>query len=67
MKYIDIDPIAEVRRNRELLLETHGGMDNLLKRMDKERPTLEKRGWKFVSIDGIIAKKHAAAVQEENS
>lgn len=28
--YIDADPVAEVRRNRELLLEKYGGIDGLL-------------------------------------
>ena len=58
MKYIDIDPIAEVRQNRELLLEKHGGIEGLLKHMNEERPKLEQQGWKFVSIEDIIAKKH---------
>lgn len=59
MQYIDIDPIAEVRRNRELLLEKHGGIDGLLKHMDEERPELEKQGWKFMTVDEILAKKRA--------
>jgi hypothetical protein len=34
MDYIDSDPVAEVRRNRELLLEIYGGIDGLHKHMD---------------------------------
>ncbi|MCL2096477.1 MAG: hypothetical protein FWH10_06185 [Oscillospiraceae bacterium] len=59
MKYIDTDPVTEVRRNRELLLEKHGGIEGLLKHMDTERPKLEQQGWKFVSIEDIIAKKNS--------
>ena len=53
-----IDPISEVRHNRELLLEKHGGIKGLHKHMDKERPRLEKQGWKFVSVEEVKAKKH---------
>ena len=57
MTYIDIDPIAEVRRNRELLLEKYGGLDGLHKHMDEERPELEKQGWQFITVDEVLAKK----------
>jgi len=57
MAYIDDDPVTEVRRNRELLLEKYGGIDGLHKHMDEERPELEKRGWTFVSVEEILAKK----------
>ena len=57
MTYIDIDYVAEVRRNRELLLEKHGGIDGLHKHMEEERPELEKQGWKFVSVEEVLAKK----------
>ena len=50
--------IAEVRRNRELLLEKYGGIDGLHKHMDEERPKLEKLGWKFASIQEVLGKKH---------
>jgi hypothetical protein len=59
MTYIDTDPVAEVRRNREALLKQYGGIDGLHKHMDEERPELEKRGWKFMPIEEILAKKHA--------
>jgi hypothetical protein len=49
MKYLDTDPITEVRQNRELLLEIYGSIDGLHKHMDEERPKLEKQGWKFLS------------------
>jgi hypothetical protein len=58
MEYLDINPVAEVRRNRELLLEMYGGIDGLHKHMDEERPLLEQQGWVFTSIEEILAKKH---------
>ena len=57
MTYIDVDPVAEIRHNRELLLVGHGGMDGLHKYMDEERPKLEKQGWVFVSVEEVLAKK----------
>ena len=57
MTYVEIDPITEVRRSRELLLEKYGGIDGLHKHMDDERPKLEKQGWKFVSVEEVLAKK----------
>jgi len=50
MTYIDTDIVAEVRHNRELLLEQHGGIDGLHKYMDENKAKLEAEGWKFVSI-----------------
>lgn len=64
MNYMDIDPVAEVRRNRELLLEKYGGIEGLHKHMDEERPKLEQQGWKFVSVEDIIAKKRFRAGKE---
>jgi hypothetical protein len=58
--YTDVDPVAEVRRNRELLLEMYGGIDGLLQHMEEERPKLEQQGWKFISAEEVRAKKHAA-------
>ena len=66
MLYIDIDPIAEVRRNRELLLEKYGGIEGLHKHMDYERPKLEALGWKFISTEEILAKKYAKVSVEKN-
>jgi hypothetical protein len=57
MDYLDIDPVAEVRRNRELLLEKYGGIEGLHKHMDEERPKLEEQGWKFITVEEILAKK----------
>ncbi|MDR2759375.1 MAG: hypothetical protein LBB78_08340 [Spirochaetaceae bacterium] len=57
------DPIiAEVRRNREKLLEIYGGVDGLHKHMDDERPQLEKDGWHFVTSEEITAlqRRHEA-------
>lgn len=53
----NIDPITEVRRNRELLLEKYGGIDGLHKHMEEEKPKLEKLGWVFISVEEILAKK----------
>jgi len=50
MTYIDTDIVAEVRHNRELLLEQHGGIDGLHRYMDENKAKLEAEGWKFVSI-----------------
>ena len=55
----NIDPVAEVRHNRELLLEKYGGIEGLRKHMDEERPKLKEQGWKFVTLDEVIAKKNA--------
>ena len=57
MTYLDTDIVAEVRRNRELLLEKYNGIDGLHKHMDDERPKLQKQGWKFVSIEDVLARK----------
>jgi len=57
MTYIDVDPVAEVRRNRELLLERYGGIDGLHKHMEEERLELEKKGWTFISIEEVLMKK----------
>ena len=59
MTCFDIDIVAEVRRNRELLLEKYGGIDGLHKHMDEERPKLENQGWKFVSVEEVLANKLA--------
>ena len=61
MTYIDVDPVAEIRHNRELLFERHGGMVGLHKYMDEERPKLEKQGWIFVSVEEVLAKKRERA------
>ena len=65
MLYIDNDPVAEVRRNREFLLEKYGGIEGLHKHMDDERPKLEAQGWKFISTEEILAKKYAKAIIAE--
>ena len=67
MKYIDTDPVAEVRRNRELLLEKYGGIDGLHKHMDAERQEWEKRGWQFVTVEEVLAKKHTRVATRDKS
>jgi hypothetical protein len=58
MKCLDTDIIAEVRQNREQLLEKYGGIDGYLKHLAEERPQLEKEGWKFISIDEVRSRNH---------
>jgi hypothetical protein len=65
MTYVDIDPVTEVRRNRAALLEKYGGIEGLHKHMDEERPELERQGWKFVTIEEILAKKQKPVQDEE--
>jgi hypothetical protein len=57
MTYVDTNPVAEVRRNRVELLQKYGGIDGLHKYMDEERPELEKQGWRFISVEEILARK----------
>ena len=61
MTYIDIDPVAEVRHNREALLEKYGDIEGLHKHMDEERAELEKQGWKFITLEEVLAKKRERA------
>ena len=56
MAYVKNNPITEVRHNREQLLEKYGGIDGLHQHMDAERPKLEAQGWKFVSVEEVLAK-----------
>jgi hypothetical protein len=47
MIYYEDDIVAEVRRNREELLEEHGGIEGYLKYLKEQRPKHEMQGWKF--------------------
>jgi hypothetical protein len=58
MKYYDTDIIAEVREARRALLREYGGIEGLHKHMDEERPLLEAQGWKFITIEEVLMKKH---------
>ena len=58
MTYIDNDYVAQVRRNRELLLLKHEGIGVLYEQMEKERAELEEQNWKFISLEEVLAKKH---------
>jgi len=51
MKGYHDEIVAEIRHNREKLLEMHGGIKGLQDYMKKERPQLEKEGWNFVSAE----------------
>ncbi|MDR1203998.1 MAG: hypothetical protein LBL26_00750 [Peptococcaceae bacterium] len=50
MNYAGADIVEDVRKNRELLLEKHGGIDGLSKYMKAQRSGLEEQGWKFVTL-----------------
>jgi hypothetical protein len=56
------DFIAGVRRNKANLLEEYGGIEGLHieglhRHMAEEHPRLEKDGWKFVTLEEVLAKK----------
>ena len=51
------DFIAGVRKNKADLLEEYGGIDGLRKHMDDERSLLEKQGWKFTTLEEVLARK----------
>ena len=56
------DPfVAEVRHNREQLLELYGGFEKYLQHVDEERPRLEQEGWRFATEEELAAlkKRHA--------
>ena len=57
MTAADINPILEVRRNRELLLEKYGGIDGLHQHMDSERQNLKAQGWNFTTAEKIWASR----------
>jgi len=51
-----IDPIvAEVRRNREELLEMYGGIEGYRKHLDEMRPIYEAQGWKYLTPEEVQA------------
>jgi hypothetical protein len=54
-KYIENDPVDEVKRIQEQLLEMYGGIEGLHKHMDEERPKLVKQGWKFLTEEELDA------------
>ena len=54
---LGINPIEETRRNRERLLEMHGGIDGLHRYMESEQERWEREGWRFVTIEEVLAKK----------
>ncbi|MDR1395755.1 MAG: hypothetical protein LBK52_06270 [Deltaproteobacteria bacterium] len=53
MEYDDLDPMEEIRRTREQLLEMYGGMEGLRKHMDEQRPIWEKQGLRFLTQEEI--------------
>jgi len=54
------NPVLDVRKNRELLLEKYNDIDGLHRHMDADREKLEAQGWKFTSAEEIWAKKQNA-------
>ncbi|MCL2363583.1 MAG: hypothetical protein FWC71_02840 [Defluviitaleaceae bacterium] len=56
MAHENNNPITEVRRNREQLLNKYDGVEGLHRHMDAERDNLETQGWKFVSVEDVLAK-----------
>jgi len=57
---INTNPVLDVRKNRELLLETYNGINGLHQHMDAERKKLETQGWNFASAEEIWAKRQGA-------
>jgi len=55
--------VAEVRHNREKLLEIYGGIKGLQDYMKEERPQLEKDGWRFVSVEEFNRHTQEAATE----
>jgi len=51
VKYYDTDLVAEVRRNREEMLEERGGYEGYTQYLAEQRPNLEAAGWYFASPD----------------
>ena len=60
--YLDVDPVAEVRRNRESILEQYGGMEGWHKHLKEQRPQLEAQGWKFMTVEEVSALNQANAL-----
>jgi hypothetical protein len=57
MKFVDIDPVEEVRRKRELLLEMYGGR-RTPQAHGRGTPKLEKQGRKFLSEEAMDAPRN---------
>jgi hypothetical protein len=58
MEYED-DPMEEIRRNRDLLLEMYGSMEGVRKHLAEERPKWKKEGWKIVTAEEVAALKNS--------
>jgi superoxide dismutase len=54
MKYLESDPVAEVHRIRAELMKEYGSFENWNKHLARERPRLEKEGWKFVTPEEMV-------------
>ena len=54
--------VTEVRRNREKLLEIHGGIEGLQKYMKNEQPQLKKEGWCFIPAEEFSKSNKSSSV-----
>jgi len=59
MKHYKDDIIAEVRKNREELLEEHGGIEEYLKYLQSQHSRWEAEGFRHVGLKEIQAQKCA--------
>ena len=50
------DIVEEVRRHREELAEEYPTFEARKKHWDTLQPQLEKEGWKFVTLEEVLAK-----------
>ncbi|GHU46519.1 hypothetical protein FACS1894200_00230 [Spirochaetia bacterium] len=48
--------VEEVRRHREELAEEYPTFEAYRKHCEERRPQLEKEGWKFVTLEEVLAK-----------
>ncbi|MDR1394963.1 MAG: hypothetical protein LBK52_02165 [Deltaproteobacteria bacterium] len=53
------DPMEEVRRIREELLEMYGGSEGLRKHLAEQRPRWIKEGKKLVTAEEVAALKNS--------
>jgi hypothetical protein len=58
MKYVDTEVVAEVRKNREELLEEHGGIEGYLKYLQSQHSRWEAEGFRSVSFEEVQAQKY---------
>jgi hypothetical protein len=64
MKYLDENPIAEVRRIRAKLFEEFGGVEGWHQHNMEERPRLEKEGWRFATEEELECLRQRHPMQD---